>query len=115
MLILMVHRFRLFSCCALLTLLCAFPARTQSSGNVHGKVVDPLGNPVPNAKIVLLQESREIVQGTSDAEGNFSLSVPASGRYGGRGGAAGVAAEDVAPILLSTGKREKRTISLRIG
>ena len=115
MLILMVHRFRLFSCCALLTLLCAFPARTQSSGNVHGKVVDPLGNPVPNVKIVLLQESREIVQGTSDAEGNFSLSVPASGRYGGRVEAAGFATENVAPIFVSTGKSEELTISLSIG
>ncbi len=115
MLILMVHRFRLFSCCALLTLLCAFPARTQSSGNVHGKVVDPLGNPVPNAKIVLLQESREIVQGTSDTEGDFSLSVPASGRYGGRVEAAGFATENVAPIFVSTGKSEELTISLSIG
>jgi vitamin B12 transporter len=115
MLILMVHRFRLFSCCVLLTLLCAFPARTQSSGNVHGKVVDPLGNPVPNAKIVLLQESREIVQGTSDAEGNFSLSVPAGGRYGGRVEAAGFATENVAPIFVSTGKSEELTISLSIG
>jgi vitamin B12 transporter len=115
MFILIVYRFRLFLCCALLTLLCAFPARTQSNGNVRGKVVDPLGSPVANAKIVLFQESREIVQGTSDAEGNFSLSVPASGRYATRVEAPGFATENVPPIFVTSENSEELTVSLRIG
>jgi len=72
----MVYRFPILLCCALLTTLSAFSAKGQSSGSLHGRVVDPLGNAVPNAQIVLLQDDREVVHGTSDAEGAFNLTVP---------------------------------------
>jgi vitamin B12 transporter len=115
MLILTVHRFPLFVCCALLAALFAFPAKAQSNDNLLGTIVDPLGNPVPNAKIVLLQESREIVQGTSDAGGRFRLSVPASGRYAARVEAPGFATENVPPFAVTAGKSDELTVSLRIG
>jgi len=111
----MVHRWRLFLCWSLLTTLCAFAAKAQSHGSLHGKIVDPRGNPVPNAKIALLQDACEVVQGTSDAEGSFNLSVPASGRYTPRVEAPGFATENVPPIYLTSGKTEELTISLNIG
>jgi vitamin B12 transporter len=111
----MVHRFPILLCCALLATLCAFSAKGQSNGSLHGRVVDPLGNAVPNAKIVLLQDDREVVQGTSDAEGAFNLTVPAGGRYAPRVEAPGFATENVPPIFLSAGKTEELTVSLRIG
>jgi vitamin B12 transporter len=111
----MLYRFPIVLCCALLTALCAFSALGQSNGSLHGKVVDPLGNVVPNAKIVLLQDDREVVQATSDAEGAFSLTVPSGGRYAPRVEAPGFATESVPPIFLSAGKTEELTVSLRIG
>jgi iron complex outermembrane receptor protein/vitamin B12 transporter len=95
--------------------LCAFPLQAQSQANLHGKIVDPLGNPIPNAKIVLLQGDKEIAQGKSDAEGSFDLAVPDSGRYTPRVEARGFATQALPPVVLKAGKAEELTVSMRIG
>jgi vitamin B12 transporter len=110
-----VYPLRLLLRLAVLTLLAVLSVQAQSNGSLRGKVVDPLGNPVPNAKIVLLQNDKEIIHGTSDAEGAFELSAPAGGSYIPRVEAPGFATQTLAPIFLEAGKTEGVPISLRIG
>jgi iron complex outermembrane receptor protein/vitamin B12 transporter len=78
-------------------------------------VVDPLGHPIPNARIVLLEDGREIIQGRSDAEGRFELAVPAGRRFSPRVEATGFATEVLQPVTLKEGKTEDLTVALRIG
>jgi vitamin B12 transporter len=110
-----VPRFRLILSWMLLAMLFAVALHAQSSGSLHGRVVDPLGNPIPDAKLVLLQKDREVVDGTSDADGSFDLAVPASGLYTPRVEATGFATQNLAPIFVAAGKSEELTVSLRIG
>ena len=111
----MMHRFRFFLCWTLLVAVAAFTVNAQSTGTLHGKVVDPLGNPVLNATVVLTQDDREIIRGKSDAEGTFELSVPANGRYAARVEAPGFTTENVSPVLVTSGKTEELTVSLHVG
>src|SRR5580704_15059805 len=55
-------RFRLVSIFwIVLATLMTVPAQAQSPLPLHGKIIDPLGNSVPGATIVLLQGDKEIV------------------------------------------------------
>ncbi len=99
-----VYGFRSLLCCAFLMLLCAFILQAQSNGGLHGKIVDPLGNPVPDAKIVLLQDEKEIVRGKSDTQGAFELAVPSSGRYTPRVEAAGFTTQTLPPIFVTAAR-----------
>jgi len=105
---------RLF--CTLCLIFCAIaPGLCQSHGSLHGKVVDPLGDPIPNARLVLLEDGHEIVQGKSDAEGRFDLTVPAGGQVSLRVEASGFATQVLQPVALKEGKTEELTVSLQIG
>ena len=110
-----MHHFRFFLCWTLLVAFSAFTVKAQSNGTLHGKVVDPLGNPVLNATIVLTQGDREIVRGKSGAEGTFELSVPAAGPYTARVEAPGFTTENVSPVLVTSGKTDELMVSLRVG
>jgi vitamin B12 transporter len=114
MLVSLVHRFRLLLVWSFLILSFAVSLRAQSSSGLHGKVVDPLGNAVPNAKIVLLQNDKEMVRGSSGADGSFHL-VPPNGRYTPRVDAEGFATQTLAPVTVADGKSEELTVSLHIG
>ncbi len=110
-----VSRFLLLLCEFLIATLFAVALQAQSRGSLHGNISDPLGNPIPDAKIVLLQNGREVVHGTSDADGSFDLDVPASGRYNPRIEALGFATQSLAPVFVAIGKTQELTVSLRIG
>jgi vitamin B12 transporter len=91
------------------------PAQAQSPSSLRGKIIDPLGNPVPGATIVLLQGDKEIVQGTSGAEGTFALTVPTAGRYIARAEATGFATQTLPSVFVGTANAEELLVSLRIG
>ena len=78
-------------------------------------MVDPLGKLVPNAKLVLLQDDKELVEGRSDAEGSFSLAAPNAGRYSLRVEAAGFATQILSDVFIAEGKNEELTVTLNIG
>jgi len=102
--------------CTFCFLLCASAfALSQTSGNLCGKVLDQLGSPVGNAKVILLQNDQVAVQTTSDDKGFFVLNVPANGRYSPRVEAIGFETQTLSPVDLKAGKSESLTISLRIG
>jgi iron complex outermembrane receptor protein/vitamin B12 transporter len=111
----LLYRFRFVLFAALLPTLFAFSLRAQSSGSLHGKIVDPLGSPVPNAKIVLLQDASEIANAQSAADGSFELKVPAAGDYGLQVEATGFATQTLPPVYLPSGKIEEQTITLHVG
>jgi vitamin B12 transporter len=110
-----VYRFRFLVCCTLLAMLLACALQAQSSRSLRGTVVDPLGKLVPNAKVVLLQDDNEIVEGKSDAQGAFSLAAPKEGRYSFRVEAAGFATQTVPVDVGKDGRSEELAVTLSIG
>src|SRR4051794_7897729 len=89
--------------------------QAQSTGTVRGTVVDPLGKLVPNAKLVLVQDDKDIIEGKSDAQGSFSLAVPSDGRYSLRVKAAGFATQTIPTVLVTSRKSEELRVTLNIG
>lgn len=51
--------------------------------NIHGVVTDPSGQPVPGAVVMLAAAPVPVpdIAALTDAEGRFSIVVPASGAY----------------------------------
>lgn len=100
----------------LLFLLAAVPATAQSPNILKGKVTDPQGQSVPNAKVIALQDGKELVNTTSDAQGSFELIVPTGGRYDVEVNAQGFAPLTVPLVLVEAGKTtEMPTVTLAIG
>jgi len=76
----------------------------QSNNILRGRVADPVGSVVPNAKIVILHDGKEVTHGSSDAEGAFQVAVPDGGRYDIRVEAQGFAPQTVPSVLVAVGK-----------
>src|SRR5215475_413605 len=61
----------------------ATTAQAQSA-SIRGKILDPLGNPVAQAKVTLIQEGREdktLADSTSSPDGAYQLQTSSGGRY----------------------------------
>jgi vitamin B12 transporter len=100
----------------LFLLVAGFPAAAQSQNILKGKVTDAQGQSVPNAKVAALQDGKEVVNTTSDAQGAFELNVPAAGRYDVEVNAQGFAPVTVPQVLSEAGKTtEMPAVSLAIG
>jgi vitamin B12 transporter len=121
-----LHRFRFrfsFRRSIQLMFLIAFAVATAStshaqSANIRGKILDPLGNPVAQAKITLIHEGREdktLADTTSAADGTYSLATPDSGRYAVRVEAPGFDPQTSAFTYISASKSADIDVSLRIG
>jgi hypothetical protein len=76
-----ISRYRLLFGLLVFTTLLTTTVRAQTAGFVRGRVLDPLGRAVFQAKVILLQDGKEVAQGTSDAEGSFDLAAPGSGAF----------------------------------
>jgi vitamin B12 transporter len=98
-----------------LTTLLVTTVTAQIAGTVRGKVLDPLGKTVSQAKVILLQDGKQVAQGTSDAEGSFDLAAPGSGTYSAQVEASGFANQTLAPIFVSDGKTTDLTVQLSVG
>jgi vitamin B12 transporter len=115
-----LYRVRLVSCStkALTTIalvLFASSSHAQSTLNLRGKIVDQLGSRVPDARVVLLEDDKEIVAGKSDGQGSFSLVAPKEGRYRLRVEATGFATQTIPVDVGKNGKTEELTVTLSIG
>lgn len=92
------------------------PAHAQSLNVVRGRVNDPVGRSVANAKIVVEQDGHEVAHATSNAEGAFELSVPNGGRYDVRVEAEGFATATLSSVFVAAGKAtELPAVDLAIG
>ena len=100
----------------LLVFVFVFPTLAQSQNILRGKVTDPLGQPVANAKVVVRQDANEIVHADSTGDGTFELNVPNPGRYDVEVEAQGFAAQTVSSVFVAAGKTsEIPTVTLAIG
>ncbi len=113
---LLVRTVRWNAVAALLLLLVGISTVAQSQNILRGRINDPVGKSVPNAKIEVLQDNQEVAHTTSNAEGVFELSVPSGGRYDVRVEAEGFAAAMVSAVFVATGKvTEVPAVALAIG
>jgi iron complex outermembrane receptor protein/vitamin B12 transporter len=80
------------------------PTSAQSNNILRGKVTDPMGSAVSNAKIAALLDGKEVAHATSDAEGAFEFAVPDKGRYDVQVEAQGFASQTLPSVLVAGGK-----------
>jgi vitamin B12 transporter len=107
---------KLVSLVALATII-ATTAQAQSA-NIRGKILDPLGNPVAQAKATLIQEGREdktLADSTSAADGTYQLQAPGSGRYAVRVEASGFDSQTSEFVYIGSNKSADIDVNLRIG
>jgi vitamin B12 transporter len=100
----------------LLLLSAGFPVAAQSPGTLRGKVSDPVGQSVPNAKILILQDNKEVAHGATNADGTFEVSVPQGGRYDVQVEAQGFATTTIPSAFVASGQTtEIPAVNLSIG
>src|SRR5271168_5206334 len=99
-----------------LVLSVGFPVAAQSQSLLRGRITDPLGQAVPNAKILVLQHNKEGAHNSSSAEGAFEVTVPDRGRYDVEVEAQGFAPTTVSSVFVASGQTtEIPTVNLSIG
>jgi vitamin B12 transporter len=113
---LLVRAVRWSAVIILLFVFAGLPAAAQSPSTLRGKITDPLGKTVPNAKVVVLQNSQEVAHVSSNAEGAFEVTVPPGGRYVVQVEAEGFSTTTVASVFVPSGQTaEISPIVLSIG
>ena len=101
---------------AMLLVTVNLPVYAGSQNGLRGKVADPMGRVVPDAKVTLLQNGKEIVQGKSDSQGVFELSPPSAGRYDVQVESSGFATQTVPSVFVASGRTtELPVVTLSIG
>lgn len=101
---------------AALSIFLGTPLCFAQSQSLRGKIADPVGRVIADAKISLTQNDKEVARGKSDAQGVFEITVPSAGRYDVRVEASGFAAQVVASVFVGAGKTtELPEITLSIG
>jgi iron complex outermembrane recepter protein len=113
-----------YRCYALIVCITAFlfavsPALLLAQGagaSLSGTVVDPAGNVLPTAVVVVKNESTgDVRKATVDAQGHFSLSGLSAGKYTVQVTAPGFAAANRPGLQLTAGQSQDLPISLSIG
>ncbi|HVT99939.1 MAG TPA: TonB-dependent receptor plug domain-containing protein, partial [Acidobacteriaceae bacterium] len=69
-------RLRLFA----LALLCAVPPGLHAV-SVHGTITDPLGYPIANATVALVQNGQVLLSARTGRDGGYAIVSPGSGRF----------------------------------
>jgi vitamin B12 transporter len=94
----------------------SIPAIAQSQNVVRGRISDPVGQSVANAKVVVLQDGKEVAHTTSNTDGAFELSVPDGGRYDITVDAEGFAPATISSVFVAARKAtEIIPVTLAIG
>ncbi|HEX5481754.1 MAG TPA: TonB-dependent receptor plug domain-containing protein [Terriglobia bacterium] len=88
-------------------------ATSQSA--IRGVVVDPLGAPVSNATVALIQRGQTVRHTKTDSQGEFQFSSFPPGTYLVRAEASGFTANEGAPIIAKPGAAARLVIHLQIG
>jgi vitamin B12 transporter len=112
----LVRSVRWSALAALLFFLVGISASAQSQNILRGRINDPVGRSVSNAKVVALQDGQEVAHTTSNADGAYELSVPSGGRYDIRVEAEGFAPATISAVFIAAGKStEAAPTALAIG
>jgi hypothetical protein len=104
-------------CLACLALLATLPAFAQvTTATLYGRIVDPSGAGIPQARITLQnEETNGRANGLSDASGEFTIPYIAVGRYTVSLEAKGFKGQKQSGILLSAGQRVGAEYRLELG
>src|SRR5579871_2858165 len=109
----------LFQLILLIALTAASVSVAQAqSANIHGKILDPLGNPISQAKVTLVQEGREdktLADSTSATDGTYQRQLPASGRYAVRVEAPSFDSQTSDFVYVGSSKSAEIDVNLRVG
>lgn len=60
---------------------CIAPPPPKPIHHICGVVIDPLGEPIPNAKVTILENGRELVALQTGKDGKFSFAQLQAGHY----------------------------------
>src|SRR3989442_15735003 len=90
-------------------------AGAGATGTVGGKVVDPLGAVVPEARVTLVQREKVAGVTESDQEGNFVFSPVEVGQYLVRGEAPGFEPQESEIVHLAPDRTLSSRVMLQVG
>jgi iron complex outermembrane receptor protein/vitamin B12 transporter len=90
-------------------------AAEDRTAAVAGRVLDPLGGAIANAKVTLIRDGQPVTEATSDESGRFALASNEAGRYRLRVEAQGFESRDTDSIFVAAGDRVALDITLSIG
>jgi vitamin B12 transporter len=114
-----VRRATTRTCILLFTLLLVsiLPTAIEAAdgGIVSGTVVDPLGGAVAGATVSLLRDGQRVVDGKTDARGQFSLSTTGSGRFAVDVAALGFLPAHLDAFFVAAGAKVPVRVALSIG
>jgi iron complex outermembrane receptor protein len=91
-------------------------AQTSSAAVLRGTILDPAGSAVPNAAVLIRDESSKIVaRGISDPQGQFSIPDVPPGTYTVEVSAEGFALANRSGVTLPAGQAQELSVSLELG
>lgn len=90
-------------------------AAGQGQGTIRGRILDPLGDPIPLAKTALVRKQTVLESQTTNAEGVFEFASMPSGRYSVRVEATGFQPQESALVFLPQNETVDIELTLPIG
>jgi vitamin B12 transporter len=90
-------------------------AAEDPAARVTGRVLDPLGGVIANARVTLLRDGQPVTDASTDQSGRFALGSSEAGRYRVRVEAQGFETADTDPVYVAAGDRVALDITLAIG
>ncbi len=90
-------------------------AAEDHTAAVAGRVLDPLGGAIANAKVTLLRDGEPVTDASCDASGHFALTATDAGRYRVHVEAQGFASKDTDPVFVAVGEQVALDVTLAIG
>jgi vitamin B12 transporter len=109
-----LHKATLLGWLATIFWLSCLSASAANPGTIQGRVIDPLGAAVANAKVVLLHSQKAVSQTRTNRQGFFVFTPNQPGRYHVHVEAKGFSALDSHPVFLSGGN-VTLTVVLAVG
>ncbi len=93
----------------------ALTLNAQNVEQIRGSVLDPVGNPVAQARVIVLEQNNQVGETRSAADGSYSLPLRHSGAYSIHVEAAGFSEQTLPPVFVSSGKTAETVVHLSIG
>lgn len=109
------HEAVLLVCLSTILWLSSSPALAANAGSIQGRVLDPLGAAVPNAKVVLVRSQKAVKQTRTNRQGVFMFAPNPPGRYHAHVEAKGFSPQDSRSVFLSARGHVTLTVMLPVG
>jgi iron complex outermembrane receptor protein/vitamin B12 transporter len=113
----MHKKYRGHNVCSIIGLLLVLSLTTFATENgvIRGTVTDPLGAVVAGANVELLHNQQAVASSKTDGQGNYSLDLPATGRYQIRAGAPSFQTTVSDAVYLSRASEARVNVTLSPG